>query len=675
MSYVGTVFVSAFLLFQIQPLISKAILPWFGGSPGVWTTCLLFFQSVLFAGYLYAHLLSRWLTSRQQFLAHGTLVALAVVSLNVLPDSSWKPTGEETPSLRILILLAATVGFPYFLLSGSGPLLQRWYSLSFSNRSPYRLYAVSNAGSLLALLSYPVGIEPFLPLPIQAHVWAGGFGVYFLGACLCGFAMLRAGTTQVGQDTPISVIRPVGGKMFRQWFLLAMLASASLLSVTNQICLDVAVIPFLWVVPLSIYLLSFIVCFESDRWYRRRLTSLVTCFLIVLFCLQEVFRGVDSLVLETGLALAILLSICMLCHGEIAKTRPDPAQLTSYYLTISAGGAAGGVFVAVGAPALFPDFWEFHLCLLAAVLCGLSVLFEIPPAPSEDRGRGALGKVLAVIPVVAVGTLLVESITNYQQATAMQRNFYGVLEVMDDPIDKAIIMRHGHIIHGVQLKPPSLRRQPTTYYSPRTGVGRLLKSLQADRESLHVGLVGLGAGTLAAYGRPGDRLRFYEINDIVIEQAQTYFTFLRDTSAEIEIVPGDARLSLEGEADQNFDVLVLDAFSGDAIPTHLLTVEAFEIYLRHVKDDGVIAIHISNLYFDLRPVLAAIAEEESLSMVGIQVPAIAPPVEPGSEWVLLSRKEQIFKDPLLRSDRIAPTSQRVLWTDNYSDLFRILKTD
>jgi hypothetical protein len=671
--YAAAIFVSAFLLFQVQPLISKAILPWFGGAPAVWTTCLLFFQSVLFGGYAYAHLVARWLPLRGQVILHGLLICVAALLLSILPDPSWKPEPHDDPALRILALLAVTVGLPYFLLSATGPLLQRWFSVAYPGQSPYRLYAVSNAGSLIALISYPFVFEPALDMNSQAKFWSVGFCVYVCLAVICGtrlFFMKRPASTSDVEPVQQGRPRP---RRFRSWFLLAMIASSTLLAITNTVCQDVAVIPFLWVVPLSLYLLSFILCFDSDWWYRRAANALITCGLVAVLCWTLMFESGASLPLQIGIHFAVLFFICMMCHGEIARQRPDTKHLTSYYLTMSAGGACGGLFVALAAPMLFPDFWELHICLLAASACAVWVVF--------DDGKwfelGPLGALPAnaasIVLIVLVGTLFIESAANYGESVSMTRNFYGVLEVEEDDVEKATILRHGRIIHGLQLRAFGGWARPTTYYARRTGVGQAIELLQSQNDSVRVGLVGLGAGTLAAYGREGDVLRFYEINDDVIEQAETHFSFLSSTPATVEIIPGDARLSMESEEPQQLDLLVLDAFSGDAVPAHLLTREAFGIYVKHLADGGIIAVHISNLYFDLRPVVEGVADEHDLNSIAVQVPDVRAPVDPSSEWILLASKKSTLADRSAFHNVSAPQSRRVVWTDSFSNLFQILR--
>lgn len=680
-----TVFLSAFLLFQIQPLISRAILPWFGGAPGVWTTCMLVFQLLLCGGYLYSHLLTQRLSIVTQGTCHVLLLILTAVFLQVLPSLEWKPTAASPPVLRIALLLLSTAGLPYFVLSTTGPLLIRWFGIVQSDTRPDRLYAISNAGSLLALVSYPVLFEPFLRLTVQADCWSTAFRVFAVMGTGCAIVVCRCGqlknspgsselTTRALQHSPFSVTQTA------RWFLLAMMASTVLLAETNEVCQDVAVIPFLWVVPLSLYLLTFILCFESDRWYRRDLYALGTAVLVLAVCWLQSFGSRTFLPIQLSLYFGAVFSICMLCHGELARLRPRPEQLTGYFLAISAGGAGGGFFVGIFSPAVFPGFWEHDLSLLAACLLAIGVFADDRGWTRGDSRPSPIWLATAILLLVSVGTVSLARITGYRQAMAMHRNFYGVLEVESDPQEDAIVLRHGRILHGLQVN--GNPRLPTMYYGYRTGVGRAIEVLREDRPSLRVGLVGLGVGTLAAYGQPEDVFRFYELNEDVTRLAREYFSFLANCPSKVDIVHGDARLVLEAEPAQKFDLLVLDAFSGDAIPTHLLTAEAFAGFRKHLVHDGIIAVHISNIHFDLERVTAALSDHCSLTSVTLETEPVSDPVtgaasisEPGSRWVLMSASPAILqhsKFDAIRTRNDIPTERRVLWTDDFSNLFELL---
>lgn len=682
--YASTVLVSAFLVFQVQPVISKFILPWFGGSPAVWTTCLLFFQVVLFAGYLYAHAVTRYLQPRWQGLLHLLLIVAAVLLLPITPDAGWKPVDSHHPTWRILCLLGANVGVPYFLLSTTGPLIQAWFSRCFVDRSPYRLYALSNAGSLLALLSYPFLVEPMWGSSKQGQLWSLGFALFALFGGYCAWHLWvqrgqriggergRKQLRQVAADEP----RPTVGRQL-SWLALAACASAMLLATTNHVCQDVAVVPFLWVVPLSLYLLSFIICFEYEHWYCSRWFGLATAVSIVAVSGTMLSRSGLSLALEVGIYFAALLCICMLCHGELVRRKPAPQHLTSFYLMSAGGGALGGLFVAVLAPIVFPTYLEMNLGLLIGYLLGLGVMVLSPRCNWFARGT----RRQLVNGAVAFAGLLI--VVNSQAGAVLtnvldvSRNFYGVLciDVLDanDPAERRMMMRHGRILHGVQYLADQRRGEPTIFFARHTGVGLAIKHHHGSRPQ-RVGVVGLGAGTLAAYGRPGDAYRFYEINPEVLRLAEEHFTYLDDCQAELDVILGDARLSLEREPSQQFDVLVLDAFSGDAIPAHLLTRESMEIYRRHLKPDGVIAVHISNRHVDLRPVIRALADEFGFQWRTISSRVKFSRTEVGTGmWALLSSDGALFDVPEIREQAQQPQVRPVLWTDDYSNLFEILK--
>jgi hypothetical protein len=682
--FATTVFISAFLLFQIQPLISKAILPWFGGTPSVWTTCMLFFQTLLCGGYTYSHLLTDKMPTRWQAMLHVTLLVVSLAFLNILPSIEWKPDGNASPTLRIALLLISTVGLPYFILSTTGPLLLRWFSLIEPGTSPYRLYSLSNAGSLIALLSYPILFEPQMRITTQANSWSVAFCVFAALCVACGARLWR-----LPQDASVHLqteksardkSKPVSIATYLIWFMLAMVASTMLLAETNEVCQDVAVIPFLWVIPLSLYLLSFILCFESDRWYRRSWYALSTASLVLAICWLQSFGSKTFLPLQLAIYFGTLFSICMLCHGELARMRPSAESLTAFYLTLSAGGAGGGLFVGLLAPMIFPAFWELYLGLLATCVIAVIVYSDHRGWTAEDKGPPIIWVGLAIVLFVGVGLVFSASVMSYTESIAMLRNFYGVLEVETDEIEDAVVLRHGRIMHGIQLRGiPSL---PTMYYGFDTGVGRSIEVLRTRKQPLRIGLVGLGAGTLAAYGKEGDTFRFYEINENVTRLAEQHFTFLKNCPSQLDIIHGDARLVLENEMPQDFDLLVLDAFSGDAVPTHLLTREAMQVYLKHLQPDGLIAIHISNLHFDLRRVTDALANANDLHAITLETAPVMDKktgaqslIEPGSRWVLMALDAELLNQPRykeIEAKNSLPIDRHVLWTDDFSNLIEVL---
>lgn len=678
------IFVSAFLLFQVQPIMGKFILPWFGGSPGVWTTCMLVFQVLLFGGYAYAHLLNRCLSLPKQVLLHCSLLAVAIFCLPITPTPDWKPIGTESPTWMIMLLLVAKIGAPYFLLSSTGPLLQSWLGQSNVVDAPYRLYSLSNVGSMLALLSFPFVIEPALSSTQQSLAWSIGFACFVVICSIAGFVLTKTLASGTASTSNINHINDAvssktnehtnDGK-YLAWFTLSCLASITLLATTNQVCLDTGVIPFLWVVPLAIYLLSFILTFDSDRWYRRRPFIMLSAISFLVLYLFKLFETKVPLPAELCLYFTGLFAACMVCHGELVSLKPHPTKLTAFYMTMSAGGASGGIFVGLVAPLLFQSYLEWQLSLLGCILLFLNTYLQSNEywrtrLPMWKKANGfALITLLAIVWVS-----FSNSIANRQLVA--KRNFYGVLSVNESQDEKTgEPMRnlvHGRIVHGSQLQRDGSTLIPTTYYSESSGVGLTLRNHHAGQPR-NVGIVGLGAGTLAVYGSNGDKFRFYEINPNVIEFAQQYFTFLKDSQADIQLVLGDARLTLERESSQQFDVLVLDAFSGDAIPVHLLTREAMEIYKKHLKPDGILAIHISNLYFDLDPIISGLAAGESLKTCVVNGATDRTTAAYSSTWVLLAQHEAELQLAIGEGNKVSPAGKPVFWTDDRSNLFEALR--
>ncbi|MFZ3211801.1 MAG: fused MFS/spermidine synthase [Terriglobales bacterium] len=763
-AYALTIFLSAFLLFQVQPLIAKYFLPWFGGTPAVWTTCLVFFQVLLLGGYSYAHLLTRRRTSEGPDKWHLLLLASSLVLLASLgrvwespitPGAAWVPAHSQDPRWHLLALLTISVGLPYFVLSTTGPLLQAWYGRVFPASSPYRLYALSNLGSLGALASYPFIVEPALTLRTQARIWAWG---YFAFALCCAFCALQTASGQAAKEArsgePVltrsgNIPAAIPGKgLCALWVSLAACASLMLLATTNWICQEVSVIPFLWVLPLGLYLLSFILCFHSERWYVRSVFHPALALAIVMAC-SLFYRGPRSHVLaQIGICSFALFACCMVCHGELARLKPSGPYLTRFYLWVATGGAAGGIFVALLAPWLFRGYWELGLGLWGSALLLFLVLaqdryswlyrghqllpvllvvgaallpgwifFAAHPqilfrdwrlpllfllalalvakvslrkrAPTTFQSRRRWAQICAAAALAILGAVLF--LNTRQKSIVTSRNFYGVLSVIEinahNPELDAYKLVHGPVDHGVQYRSNSLRDLPTAYFSRQSGVG--LAILNAPRRrasrpedgSLRVGVVGLGVGTIAAYAQPGDYFRFYEINpDVVRFSQEGYFTYLRDSVGRVDVVLGDARLSMKRELDmgqpQQFDVLVLDAFNGDAIPVHLLSQEAFEIYLRHLnKADGILAIHVSNLYLDLRQVVWKAAEHFGLAACWIHTSGEGP-LSGTSDWMLLAENPAVLKIPAIAeasSPQNESNASLRIWTDDYSNLFQILK--
>jgi hypothetical protein len=687
--FAATIFTSAFLLFQVQPLISKFILPWFGGSPAVWSTCMLFFQVVLFGGYVYAHLTTQYLSPKKQAVLHVGLLVAAACLLPISPADSWKPTGGENPALQIVLLLSVSIGLLYFILSSTGPLLQSWFSRQAPGASPYRLYALSNIGSLLALVSYPFVFEPALSSPLQAGLWSWGF-CFFAGVCaLCAVGLFRSNTVEVAaalennslndensDGSAIEEASPTWGDR-ALWLGLAMTASVMLLATTNQVCLDVATVPFLWILPLTLYLMSFILCFDSANWYSRKwYVALLTFSLMAV--VNTMLSGSDvSIVLQILIYLSALFFCCMVCHGELARQKPSPKYLTQFYLLMSAGGAGGGLFVGLLAPYVFPAYWELHIGIVACLLVTLTVFFRDKSSPLH--AGNAQPAWIAILVWVGILTWSLQSHARAAIGTALAvtRNFYGVIRVEDD-INKETPsldrrgMFHGSILHGTQFLSDEKRHLPTTYYGETSGAGLAMRLHRAG-EDRNIGVVGLGVGTLATYGTKQDTIRFYEINPEVIRMAEEYFWFLEDTDAETEMILGDARLSLEHEPPQNYDILVLDAFSGDAIPTHLLTEESVQLYVRHLNRDGLLCVHISNLHFDLQPVILGLAESQKLHVVSVQANKNDELGTALCHWMLLSRKPIPTKITTAAEELDELGEKRILWTDEWSNLLSVLR--
>ncbi len=685
----------AFLLFQIQPMISKFILPWFGGSPSVWTLCMLFFQVVLFGGYSYAHFVARC-TPRTQAIVHGVLLIVAALQLPVVPSEAFKPSGGGDPSWHIFQLLLTTVGLPYFVLSATSPLVQVWYARVYPGRVPYRLYALSNVGSLVALLSYPILIETRWDVIVQAYIWSfayAGFALLMLVCAILSWRQARGQTrvvtsTLTAGETRAQVPPPRAARR-ALWVALPALASVMLLSTTNHVCQDVAVIPFLWVVPLSLYLLSFIITFDHPRWYLRPVWGALA--MLALFAsagwddLPWPDFGRYRIVVEIVVNFLAMFSVCVVCHGELVRKKPDIEHLTEYYLFMSAGGALGGLLVSLLAPVIFTTYLEWTIGLMVGTVIAAWVAYRgLEPyvASSWSKASGPLFGALVV------GALYFMQAWQFadDDAIARTRNFYGTLRIQDrktQPDDARVEVLQFRSLysngteHGRQFMRADLRREPLSYYGEETAVGQLLTELQA-KPGARIGIVGMGTGTLASYGIAGQVFRFYEINPDVVSTARAYFTFIDDMLVRggvYELALGDARLVLEREADQHFDALVLDAFSGDSVPVHLLTKEAFAIYQRHLTPDGVIAIHITNRFLNLAPVVERLGREFGFASTRINLQHVHHVGHYHPDYVLLSRDEAfIRRHPSVIPEFARDVPDIAVWTDLRHNLFQILQS-
>lgn len=675
-----TIFISAFLLFLVQPIIAKQILPWFGGSAAVWTTCLVFFQCVLFAGYAYADWTIKRIAPKKQAILHVALLAVSLASLPIIAGAGWKPAGDDDPSWRILGLLSATIGLPYFLLSTTGPLVQAWFARGdYPARTVYRLYALSNLASLLALLAYPFLIEPWVTTATQAWVWSGAYVAFAIACTTSALTSLRQGVSapfavtavagEVLHDSSadaapqpaLSASPPPSLREQLTWLMFAAMGSFMLLAVTNHVTHDLASVPFLWIVPLSLYLVTFILCFEGRNWYRR---AVFVPLLLILVVAMAYTLVQSKLKLGIPVSMAGLFVMCMFFHGELASRKPAPEHLTRFYLMMSLGGALGGLAVGIVAVKLFNANYEFGLGMVLTLVI-VSVVVR----------RMRIIVALALIATGFAGYYVYKHEEHMSGDTlVMKRNFYGSLSVREhDRGNPEIALRrliHGVIIHGEQYLSPERMDEPTSYYRPSSGVGLALTAL--DQPNRRIGVVGLGAGSLAVYGNKGDVMRFYDINPDVVEVAQTHFTYLSRSKARIETVLGDARLQMEREAPQQYDILIIDAFSSDSIPVHLATSDAMLVYLRHIKPDGIIAFHISNKFLKLAPVL-----KRTTDYFGIDGMLITEPDSDSysTEWFLVTADPELRKHPQI-APQVTPIEEIPglgLWTDDYNNLFQILR--
>lgn len=659
--YGATILLSAFLLFLIQPIFAKLILPWFGGSSAVWTTCLVFFQTALLAGYWYAHLLTRRWSARKQPWIHIALLAAALLSLPILPGERWKPSGTDDPAWQILAMLTVVLGLPYFLLAATSPLLQKWQTRD--GTQPYRLFALSNVGSLLALAAYPVLIEPRTSTRAQDISWSAGFAVF---AVLCALA---ACLSRPKMDVTIEMETTPSGPRESSipWLLLAAAGSMLLVATTNQLTQNVAAVPFLWILPLSAYLLSFIICFESPRWYKRGLFLRLLAVTLgsLAYALYDIQVSV-AITVAIPLFTVGLFIACMFCHGELSRLKPNSSRLTAFYLMIALGGALGAIAAGLIAPRVFTGIHEFPVSLfLVALLASWATWKE-----------GVTPRLLWLTVSVAMLVALIAEVHSYRKdALVMTRSFYGSLRVVESIRGGGMTrtLYHGIVQHGAQYLDPAKRREPTMYFGPQSGAGLALRFCCEGPK--RVGIVGLGAGTLAAYGKPGDTFQFYEINPQVIQIAKSDFTFLSDSTAAITIVRGDARLSLERERTAPYDIFLADAFSGDAIPVHLLTKEAFGLYLDHLTPSGILAVHVSNQYLNLAPVVAPLASFYGLTARLILSPKDDAHLFARAEWILMTRDAAFFTRPEIAgvAQIIAPRPGLRLWTDDYNNLLQVFR--
>ena len=711
--HAATIALSAFLLFLVQPIVARQILPWFGGSAAVWTTCMVFFQLALLAGYFYSDVVIRKLAPRGQAIVHTVLLLASLAFLPITVSEAMKPTDASQPVGRILLLLTLTIGLPYLMLATTGPLVQAWFTRQYRSARVYRLYALSNLASMIALLGYPPLIEPNASGRLQSVGWSVGYAVFALLAIAAAWSGVRRGAAagelaaadahaegiaapppqaaadakgaaamQAAHDAvaaPIGLPRdpaaPPSALEQGLWLLLASLGSTLLLAVTTHITQNVASIPFLWVLPLSIYLVTFILCFDGTGWYWRpqymALAAIATVAMLGGLSFRPEGFGVERAILHIEHAVPVyafgLFVLCMFVHGELVARKPAPAHLTRFYLMVSLGGAIGGLAVGLGAPTVFDYYWELPLALTIVALL-VAVL-----ARGGLRAAGAAATIASA--------LLFADYLHWIRGDVLElsRNFYGTLRVTgaaEGDVSPGASRRllHGVILHGEQYTAPEARAVGTTYYGPGSGVGRTIEASRSGAP-MRVGVIGLGVGTLATYGREGDVYRLYELNPVVLDVANRHFTYLKDSRAKLEPALGDARLVLEREAPQRFDVIAVDAFSSDSIPVHLLTREALAVYRRHLAERGTVVFHITNRYLDLSGVVAQLAAEAGMHAVRFQDEPPKEAVQYRSDWIAVTPDAEFAKvlwaiggEPMDGSGRTRPP-----WTDDHHNLFEVLK--
>ncbi|GMU06944.1 spermidine synthase [Corallococcus caeni] len=712
--YALAIFTSAFLLFGVQPLAGRYALPWYGGTPAVWTACMLFFQAVLLAGYAYAHAVASRLRPRAQAFLHLGLLVVALGALvaraswtgsPLAPGDGWRPVDEHLPVLRLMGMLAATLGLPFFVLSTTGPLLQSWFARARPERSPYVLYALSNAGSLLALLGYPFLVEPWVGRSAQAWGWAAGFVLFVLCVLACARDLLRRAPAANAPDaapTPPGVPaealtgalseapRPGVGRTLT-WLALSTCASVLLLATTNKLSQDVAAGPFLWVMPLAVYLVTFILAFSRESLYARTPYSVALIASVVLVTYAHKEGPALGLGWQVLFHASALFTGAMVCHGELYRRRPAPRYLSAFYLWVSVGGVLGGVFVNLVAPALFNTYWEHPLALAACCAVAFAGLMRRPKEETVVVRTQRLLRGAMLVGVALHLPLLVAS--DQARVRFAARNFFGVVRVLElspeDPKQHQFALRHGAITHGWQYIRPERRNLPSAYYTPDSGLGLALAEQRRWRQAqglpagLHVGMLGLGVGNSAALLAAGDDVRFYEINPVIIDLARGqggFFSTLKDTPARVEVVEGDARISLERELEhgsRKFDVLALDVFSSDAIPVHLLTREAVALYLQHLAPHGVLALHISNQHLDLVPISLAHARASGLAAALVTVDSVGDTVS--SSWMLLSPEPEFFWGATFTGSRAHVRrlglrgEPAYVWTDERSSVLQALR--
>jgi len=664
----SAIFLGSLLLFLVEPIAAKELLPMLGGSAAVWITCLVFFQTALLLAYLYAH----WETRRPQWNAHMLLLALATLAaIGWTFGGIGGGGGSEHPVTKVFVALGAGIGLPFVMLGTTSPLMQVWWSRLHTTGIPYRLFALSNLASLLALGLYPSVIEPHLTLKAQRALWTSGFVLFVIVSAELTLRMRAATqklTPQKAEDELDLHRAPLTHKLL--WVLLPMGAAMQLSAVTSYLTANVAAIPLLWILPLAVYLITLIVAFQFPHLLPR---GIVTRFLIVMLAgLGYMLSQVDvSLPMRVSIGFFLVEAFvsCLFCHTEAYALRPARrSESTLFYLLFAAGGALGSFLIGIAAPLIFRFNYDLVLTFLVTAVLALAATWR------DGWNQRLLWSVASVLMAVLVFWI---HIANQRDTTVAVRNFYGSLRVKqtyDFPGATLRTLTNGTIQHGTQIfGTEEQRRTPTTYYGEDSGIGIAMRWCCEGR-ARNVGVIGLGAGTVAAYGHPGDRIRFYEINPAVEPIAKNVFTYIRDSGAEVTIVEGDARTSLTHEPPQGFDVLVIDAFSGDAIPLHLLTTQALALYRKHLAPGGILAFHISNQHVDLEPPIALLAKAAGMRAARVSSFANDKRGEFTATWILISDNGAFFAQPEVANRARQPVEKPGLglWTDDFSSLVPVL---
>jgi spermidine synthase len=717
-----TLFLGATLLFIVEPMFGKMALPLLGGSPAVWNTCMVFYQGALLAGYLYAHLAPKWLGVRRQAAFHLGLLVLILFTLPIGIFHGWTPPPTANPVVWLLLLLLLSVGLPFFVVSTTAPLLQTWFAHTghTSAHDPYFLYGASNLGSLLALVAYPMLIEPYLRLHHQSWVWTGGYVLLIALVALCGVLLWQT-SAPAGVAAGRRAAAPLNLSQRAWWVLLAFAPSSLLLGVTSYLSTDIAAVPLLWIIPLVLYLLTFVLVFARKPLIPHHSMVFAEPFLLIVLAVIF-FIGLKGAVWQAlPVHLLAFFCIAMVCHGELMHSRPSAHHLTEFYLWISVGGVLGGIFNALLAPILFNSVVEYPLIIVVASLLRpslnppaarlkspwwdiilplfLAVLlvllawgFQMLPLKLKAYvllsiaclaggicysfrfrpRRLAIG--LGVV-IIAGGMFIVQP----ERLLLQERNFFGVSKVTEDAAGRYHILTHGYTTHGAQSLDPARRREPLTYYHRNGPLGQVFAAFSGPKAKKELAIIGLGTGTIACYGQAGQRLSYYEIDPAIerIAREPRYFTYLADCPAHVKVILGDARLSLRDAPGSFYDMIVLDAFSSDAIPLHLVTREAMSLYLSKLKEGGILVFHISNRYLDLKPVLGNLARDAGLVALSNfdlkQSDQEFAEKKMPSAWAVMARGTEDL-GRLAQDRRWQALPQRPgarIWTDDFSNIWLV----